>query len=457
MLTLSKPDSSIERTPRLLSYSRAIAPINLLEFLRAAPPETQRVYWENKDNEIALAGWGVTAQITASGANRFAEIKAQADAIFANAIVEGSESAVTPRLFGGFSFQPDYQPNGVWQAFAPAYFVLPRYTLTRSGDAHYLTINAYVMPGEESKLSQELAWMIQQLDQLRRERFTSEYARTWMHNPSIRYPMSREDWRTRITEATQRMRRGELDKVVLARTSEVAFNDPIDPLYALENLRERYHDCYRFLIEPAHGHAFFGATPEILAQVDGTHLHTAALAGSIRRGANDLEDDALAESLWNNPKERHEHALVVNALYERLTPLTRTLSAPDVPQLYRLSNIQHLYTPFEGTLPDGAHILNIIEQLHPTPALGGYPRNIALEAIKQAEIESRGWYAAPVGWFDHMGSGQFAVAIRSAVAVENTARLYAGVGVVAQSDPDQEWDETNLKFRPVLNALGVTA
>ncbi len=118
-----------------------------------------------------------------------------------------------------------------------------------------------------------------QLDQLRRERFTSEYARTWMQNPSIRYPMSREDWRTRIIEATQRMRRGELDKVVLARTSEVAFSDPIDPLYALENLRERYHDCYRFLIEPAHGHAFFGATPEILAQVDGTHLHTAALAG----------------------------------------------------------------------------------------------------------------------------------------------------------------------------------
>ncbi len=149
MLTLSKPDSSLERTPRLLSYSRAIAPINLLEFLRATPPETQRVYWENKDNEIALAGWGVTAQITASGANRFAEIKAQADTIFASAIVEGSESAVTPRLFGGFSFQSDYQPNGVWQAFAPAYFVLPRYTLTRTGDAHYLTVNAYVMPGED--------------------------------------------------------------------------------------------------------------------------------------------------------------------------------------------------------------------------------------------------------------------------------------------------------------------
>lgn len=457
MLTVSTLQPQQELTPRLLSFSRAIAPINLLDFLRAAPPNTQRVYWENKDSEIALAGWDVAAQIVASGEDRFASVKAQAQQIFSSAIVEGSEHGITPRLFGGFSFQPDHQPDGMWQAFASAYFVLPRYTLTRMGNDHYLTINAYVQPGQEARLSSELAWMIQRLEHLRQERFASEYGRTWMHDPNIRYPMSRDDWRARITDATRRMRAGELDKVVLARTSEVAFDDPIDPLYALENLRERYHDCYRFLIEPAPGHAFFGATPEILAQVDDTHVQTVALAGSTRRGTTADEDSALAQALLNDSKERHEHAVVADMLRERLTPLTHTLNAPDTPTIYRLSNIQHLHTPFEGTLRDGLDVLDIVEQLHPTPALGGYPRTIALETIKQAETESRGWYAAPVGWFDHLGSGQFAVAIRSAVAVGSTARLYAGVGIVAQSNPDQEWDETNLKFKPVLNALGVTA
>jgi menaquinone-specific isochorismate synthase len=121
----------------------------------------------------------------------------------------------------------------------------------------------------------------------------------------------------------------------------------------------------------------------------------------------------------------------------------------------RLRNIQHLYTPMTGTLLPNVNLLDVTGAFHPTPALGGYPRNIAVDAIRRIETDDRGWYAAPVGWIDANGDGMFAVAIRSAVSVEDRARLYAGAGIVANSDPDKEWDETALKFKPLLNALEI--
>ncbi|HLU12099.1 MAG TPA: chorismate-binding protein, partial [Oceanobacillus sp.] len=168
------------------------------------------------------------------------------------------------------------------------------------------------------------------------------------------------------------------------------------------------------------------------------------------------EDDALAQEMLDSPKDRQEHAFVVSAVRERVRPYAKTMDVPDQPQIYRLQNIQHLYTPVRAELETHFDVLDLVGELHPTPALGGSPRRAALEAIDQLETEERGWYAAPVGWVDANGDGVFAVAIRSAVSAGNRARLYAGVGVVAESDPDKEWEETGWKFKPLLTALGVT-
>ena len=164
----------------------------------------------------------------------------------------------------------------------------------------------------------------------------------------------------------------------------------------------------------------------------------------------------LAQEMMDSPKDRQEHAFVVSALRERVRPYARTLDVPDQPNVYRLQNIQHLYTPVRAELETHFDVLDLVGELHPTPALGGTPRRAALEAIEELESEERGWYAAPVGWVDASGDGVFAVAIRSAVSAEKQARLYAGVGVVAESDPDKEWEETRWKFNPLLSALGVT-
>lgn len=454
MLNTYTPHAQEDATYRLLSYSRAIAPVDLIAFLRSAPLQSQRFYWESRNEPVAFAGYGVTVALSAHGADRISQINRQARDVFASAIVEGHESGITPRLFGGFAFHPDYTPEGIWSAFPAAYFVLPRYIVTRIEDRAWLTVNACVPFGDEALLGDELAWMIQRLARLS----PVEGCRLADDNclAQLDHPLRPEQWRDQVERATGRIRAGDLDKVVLSRTREARFSAPVDPLRALDYLQTHYTDCFRFLIEPQAGHAFFGATPELLASVDRNHLETAALAGSIRRGADDAEDRALAQSLLSNPKERHEHEVVVAMLREQLQPIVADLTSPETPGIYRLSNIQHLYTPFSGTLKPGENVLSVIERLHPTPALGGYPQRLALEAIAQTELISRGWYAAPVGWFDHQGNGAFAVAIRSAVSAGNTARLYAGAGIVADSQPDREWDETSLKFRPMMHALGIS-
>jgi menaquinone-specific isochorismate synthase len=268
-------------------------------------------------------------------------------------------------------------------------------------------------------------------------------------------PMPYPAWERMITSATDAIHVGDLQKVVMARAFELRFAERVNLEVALDFLDQHYPETYRFLFEPRPYHAFYGATPELLIQTAGEQFNTMALAASIRRGKTPEEDRQLEATILGDPKERLEHALVVEALRERLTPLTTALQIPDQPGLLKLSNIQHLYTPISGILREAAGVLPLLEMLHPTPALGGTPRNRAMQFIREAEAVPRGWYAAPIGWIDAGLDGAFGVGIRSAVAEDRRVWLYAGVGIVGSSTPQREWDETVLKFRPMLNALGV--
>jgi menaquinone-specific isochorismate synthase len=225
---------------------------------------------------------------------------------------------------------------------------------------------------------------------------------------------------------------------------------------ALAFLAQKYPETYRFLFEPRPYHAFYGATPELLATVDGLTIQTMALAGSIKRGTNQEEDEAFAQELFNSAKDRYEHDLVIQGIRSRLENLTSDLHFGET-AIMSLSNIQHLYTPVTGKLKHNDGILPIVAALHPTPALGGDPREVAMKLISEYEAVPRGWYAAPVGWIDRKMNGQFGVAIRSAVAQDKRVWLYSGAGIVKDSQPQKEWDETGWKFRPMLNALGIKA
>jgi menaquinone-specific isochorismate synthase len=267
--------------------------------------------------------------------------------------------------------------------------------------------------------------------------------------------MTPEAWAEMVHKAIAGIRSGEMKKVVLARMCEIRGEGEFDIESALRFLDERYEGCYRFLFEPRPGHIFFGATPELLVAVQGDELRTMALAGSIRRGASEEEDTALAEELLSSRKDCHEHRLVVEALRRKLAGRTLERSIPLEPSVLALSNIMHLHTPIQARLRSPEGVLPLAAHLHPTPALGGAPRRSALAFIRAEEPVTRGWYAGPVGWIGPQLDGVFAVAIRSAVVQHERAWLYAGGGIVADSQPEKEWEETALKFRPMLQALGI--
>jgi menaquinone-specific isochorismate synthase len=198
--------------------------------------------------------------------------------------------------------------------------------------------------------------------------------------------------------------------------------------------------------------SFLGATPERLVTVRGRTVETGALAGTTGRGDTPEEDEWLARELLGDEKNAHEHELVAGAIRDQLRPFAASVATGER-RVRRLATVQHLETPITAELGTDEHVLSLVEALHPTPAVGGLPPDVALRTIRDTERFDRGWYAAPVGWFDAAGYGSFAVALRSAVAREDTATLFAGVGIVGDSDPDREWDEVDLKYRPMLDEL----
>ena len=471
VVSLSQKKVFEEGNGRLLSYSQPSPGVDVAGFLHHARGQA-RVYWQDGQDPVAFAGFGVAAEIFAWGDGRFRDIQRQAEALFHDAtFFDGGQPLSTPRLMGGFSFRDDFSPDYAWSAFHPAHFILPHYQLVQVNGDTWLTINA-ILPRDESAnanlpMLQE-AWQVR-YELLRREgrgekreeggaNRHSSIVNRQSSMPNLHYPMPYETWETMLNAAISRIRAGAFKKVVLARVAEARFAQRVDIEGPLAYLNETYAGCFRFLFEVRPYHAFFGATPELLVQTNGQRVETMGLAGSIRRGATPEEDAALADELMNSAKNRHEQQLVVESIQRRLHHAVHSLHVPE-PSIYQLSNIQHIHTPIIGILREAggqtAGVLPLVERLHPTPALGGTPRRPALEFLRDAEPVPRGWYGAPVGWIDHTLDGKFAVAIRSAVTQENRVWMYAGAGIVADSEPQKEWEETGLKFRPMLEALGI--
>lgn len=455
---MSQPDNTTYASipaqyGRLISTHIPCPDVSLAQFLQSAYGD-ERFYWESARDDVAFAGVGVAVEIMGYGADRFETVRHNAMELFADAMVlDEREALATPRLFGGFSFRDDFVPDVAWSDFPPAHFVLPHYQLTRVGDVTWLAINAHIAYGEPPlsllpDLQEALKAKVAELQSYKAS------APAKITQTDLNYPMPFDEWKRNIESATKRMKNGEFNKVVLSRVAEIRFDNYVDTDSALEFLDQKYPDTYRFLFEPRPHSAFYGATPELLATVEGTQFTTMALAGSIQRGNTPAEDKQFGDDLLNSPKDSYEHQVVIDGITQRLAPLAETLTLGET-SIMTLSNIQHIHTPISARLKQNDGIIPIVEALHPTPALGGDPREIAMSVIGEYEAVPRGWYAAPVGWIDRNLDGQFGVAIRSAIAQEKRVWLYAGAGIVADSDPTKEWDETALKFTPMLNALGI--
>jgi isochorismate synthase len=267
---------------------------------------------------------------------------------------------------------------------------------------------------------------------------------------AVRNPVS---WAAAVDSAAARLRAGEASKVVLAREVVARGDGVVSAGAVTRSLRSAYPSCFTYLITGADGTAFAGASPELLVRRAGSHAVAQPMAGSVARGATEAEDDRLAEQLRESRKDAAEHELVSRFVVQALRPFARSVEAL-APEVVRFTNIQHLATTVRADLNvPAADVLELAAALHPTPAVGGWPREAADRIIDDLESMDRGWYAGAVGWTDARGDGEFAVALRCGLLWEDGARLYAGVGVMPDSDPARELEETDLKFKALLSAL----
>ncbi|QSW98808.1 isochorismate synthase [Haloterrigena alkaliphila] len=434
-------DSPADGSTALVSTSRELEDVSFGAVVDTAADS--RVLWATPDG-LEVVGRGVAARLTASGPGRFDRIRTRAARAFDGLEHDGPRVA-RPRAFGGFSFHDGHESGALWAGFDAAAFVVPQILVVRHDEGTWLTAVA----DDEDAAADRLGRWDDRLADLP----TMRPSGTGPGVASTRRTTSREDWTEQVETALERIDRGDLTKVVLAQSLSVDLDGSVDVPETLERLRRRYPNCYRFLIGHETGRTFFGAPPERLVAKRGTRVETEALAGSVPRGETPEADEAYADEMRDSDKVRREHGLVAEAIRAQLEPFARDLTVDDR-TIRRLANIQHLQTPIEATLEGDRHVLELVEALHPTPAVGGVPPAAAWETIRDAETFDRGWYAAPIGWFDAVGDGEFAVGLRSGIATDETVTLFAGSGIVADSDPDEEWDEVQLKFRPILDELG---
>ena len=409
--------------------------------------------WEHPDRDgFALAALGSAHEAVSRGPGRFGDLVAVCAEVARGRLSEEPDrlpAGAGPVWVGGFAFGPDSGRVPHWSSFPPALMVMPELVLHRSGGRTHLTLCALAGSGADPEATlRRLGARVAALDQadlpLADPHLTGE-SRIASVLPPGRFEQS-------VARAVDRIRAGELEKVVLAR--EVAVESPRahEPAAIYGALRELFASCFCFCCGSPEA-AFLGASPELLVRRSGAGAATVALAGSTRRSADPSVDDHLGEQLLRSTKDRREHEIVVRRIERTLRGQAVWVEAAPEPGLVRVANIQHLATPIRAQLSEPRSAIELAGLLHPTPAVGGEPRDRALATIAELEELDRGWYAGPVGWMDAAEDGEFCVAIRSALLRDRIAHLFAGNGIVAASDPEAELAETELKLEALLPLL----
>ena len=410
-------------------------------FQRAAGSE--RLYWRAAAGGLEIAAVGldplpVPVEASVADAWRGLMRQAQVDPL-----------GPGPLCFAGAAFDAERSPGNGWERWPRRAVILPSLLAIRQGAETFLQLQLLCDPGDRSSSAAlNLLHRLGEPGPLAGGRALD----TSLAPRSIDEP-SPQSWCELVREALQEIDSGAIDKLVLARRQRLDADRPFDLQAALQRLVLRYDECTVFAIDRGDS-CFLGATPELLVSLRDRTVETAAVAGSAARHVDPARDQALGAALLSDPKERREHALVVRALEVGLRPLCAELRVGGEPSLLRLPNVQHMHTAIGGALRDGATALDVAQRLHPTPAVGGFPRDRALPLLRRAERFDRGWFGGPLGWMDAQGDGEFVVAIRSALVQGAGAQLYAGCGIVAGSDPEREYQESHLKMQPMRWALG---
>ncbi|MDQ3587186.1 MAG: isochorismate synthase [Actinomycetota bacterium] len=403
-------------------------------------------------DDRALAGLGTAAVVQAEGPGRFADaadgVRALARRVLAGEGADdpGAPPGSGPVLVGGFAFAADGGATPEWSSFPPARLVLPEVSLSRLGDEARLTVNATVWP--DDRPDEVVARAEERLEEMRPCGMPL-LDPDLVGRPQVAGAAPPAHFEGAVARAVERIRAGELEKIVLAREVRVHTRSAVDAGPIVDALRTAFPDCFCFCVGTP-GAAFVGASPELLVRREGSRVGTMALAGTTRRSADPAVDDHFGEQLRASAKDAEEHAIVARRIERRLEPVSLWVTAADEPVLVKVQNVQHLATPIRAQLARPRSAIELAGLLHPTPAVGGEPREAAEPLIPVLEGMDRGWYAGPVGWTDLSEDGEFCVALRCALLRDRVAHLYAGGGIVRDSDPAAELAETEVKLQALL-------
>lgn len=417
-----------------------------LAWLRAQE-QGAATYWSARNEDAAVATLG-TADIVASSERPLD------DRALRQTLGERLQRAdASVRYYGGLRFDATYPTaeNGLeqpWAAFGTYRFVLPRFELRAGTDG--TTLSCILVLPRDAERDGHLARQIQSLA------FPEERPTGALPAPLGRTDVpDQQGWTRMVRWALDAIDDRALDKVVLARRVALDLGTALDPFLVLRHLKRATPRCFHFAVRPAEGAAtFIGASPERLFRRDGDHVESEAVAGTRPRGDTAAADAALRDELLQSPKERREHAFVQEAIRRQLEALCTAVEAPDTPSDLALARGRHLHAPLTGTLRPDTTTLDLLDALHPTPAVGGVPTDEALAAIRTQEPFDRGWYAGPVGWIG-ADAAEFAVAIRSGLVQASRLALFSGAGIVEGSVPEQEWDEIEQKIGDFASVLGL--
>jgi menaquinone-specific isochorismate synthase len=438
--------------PRLVSITVEVDNLDPLAVLESIFEPRQTHFYAERPSE----GWAIAAaesvlSFSASGAERFAECQRFIDTTLEDTIVVGNQELpfAGPHFLSAFTF---LDTVGGDEPFEAARLFVPRWQVGQRNGTTAAVAN--LMIDALAPVEALTAKILRAHSKFSSFDFrTPELPALPAGTASIGEAGGGRSYETAVSKAVDLIERGAFQKIVLARAKDVRADAPLDPLGMLNGLRQRFSDCTAFSFANGRGQSFIGASPELLLSVEDGVVYTEALAGSAGRGISASEDANLGGRLLRSDKDLREQRIVLESILRRLTPLGLELKYPTRPLLKRLSNVQHLHTPLEAPVPRGVRLLEMLSVLHPTPAVGGTPREVAVPVIAELEAFPRGLYGGALGWIDSRGGGEFFVGLRSALVDGSRARMYAGAGIVAGSSPELEYAETELKFRAMQDAL----
>ncbi len=401
-----------------------------------------KIFWEDRSKDFSVAGIGAAHLVNTNDTkNPYSLIDN----------IKGTFSADFPHLqyFGGFCFNSQTESRAEWNNWGRGRFVLPQIEIRRIENTTILACN--IFPARNS--SATLNSLIRQLKELRNPDYipakplTPPYTRQNIPN--------QQSWTETAEHIIKAINQNKFEKIVLARCVRLDFDNPVNPFDLMTQLRATTSNCFCFIFQFEYGESFIGASPERLYRRIGAILETEAVAGTRPRGKKDSEDSLFQNDLLFSLKDNKEQNYVVTMIQKTLETLCTTFKSDKSPSLLNWSAGHHLITHFHGQLKKDISDLMLLVKLHPTPAVAGTPTAAALAEINAIEAFDRGWYCGPIGYigFNH---SEFAVAIRCALLQNNNAYLYAGAGIIKESSPQSEWQETENKLINFLKSFNAS-